>query len=53
MTVKESCEEFLVYLSSVRGMTDNTITAYSEDYKKLHEFLGEESISLDLRIGSL
>ena len=32
MTVKESCEEFLVYLSTVRGMTDNTIAAYSEDY---------------------
>lgn len=60
MTVKDSCEEFLVYLSSVRGMTDNTITAYSEDYKKLHEFLGEEreidKVSLqDLRfcVGSL
>ena len=60
MTVKDSCEEFLVYLSSVRGMTDNTITAYSEDYKKLYEFLGEDreidKVSLqDLRfcVGSL
>lgn len=60
MTVKDSCEEFLVYLSTVRGMTDNTITAYSEDYKKLNEFLGEEreidKVSLqDLRfcVGSL
>lgn len=43
MTVKESCEEFLVYLSTVRGMTDNTIAAYSEDYKKLREFLGEDA----------
>ncbi len=43
MTVKESCEEFLVYLSTVRGMTDNTIAAYSEDYKKLCEFLGEDA----------
>ena len=60
MTVKESCEEFLVYLSTVRGMTDNTIAAYSEDYKKLCEFLGEDAeidkVSLqDLRfcVGSL
>lgn len=60
MTVKESCEEFLVYLSTVRGMTDNTIAAYSEDYKKLREFLGEDAeidkVSLqDLRfcVGSL
>ena len=60
MTVKDSCDEFLVYLSSVRGMTDNTITAYSEDYKKLNDFLGEEreidKVSLqDLRfcVGSL
>ena len=43
MTVKDSCQEFLVYLSTVRGMTDNTITAYSEDYKKLAEFLGEDT----------
>lgn len=60
MTVKESCEEFLVYLSTVRGMTDNTIAAYSEDYKKFREFLGEDAeidkVSLqDLRfcVGSL
>ena len=60
MTVQDSCEEFLVYLSTVRGMTDNTITAYSEDYKKLNEFLGEDAeidkVSLqDLRfcVGSL
>ena len=60
MTVKDSCQEFLVYLSTVRGMTDNTIPAYSEDYKKLAEFLGADTeidkVSLqDLRfcVGSL
>jgi len=60
MTVKDSCEEFLLYLSTVRGMTENTVRAYGEDYKKLNEFLGEDAqidkVSLqDLRfcVGSL
>lgn len=60
MTLNESCEEFLVYLSTVRGMTDNTVLSYKEDYKKLAEFLGPDTevdkISLqDLRfcVGSL
>ncbi len=60
MTLKDSCEEFLLYLSTVRGMTENTVVSYGEDYKKLLEFLGSDSdiekISLqDLRfcVGSL
>ncbi|MBO7122913.1 MAG: tyrosine-type recombinase/integrase [Treponema sp.] len=60
MTVKDSCEEFLLYLSTVRGMTENTVRSYGEDYKKLNEFLGEDAqinkVSLqDLRfcVGSL
>ena len=35
MTVKDSCEEFLLYLATVKGMTDNTGQSYGEDYKKL------------------
>lgn len=60
MTVKDSCEEFLVYLATVRGMTENTVKAYADDYKKFFEFVGPDAeidkISLqDLRfcVGSL
>lgn len=60
MTLEQIAQEVLVYLSSVRGYSENTITAYSEDYEKLKEFLGAETeiqkITLrDLRfcVGSL
>lgn len=60
MTVKDSCEEFLLYLATVKGMTENTVQSYGEDYKKLNEFLGPDTeidkVSLqDLRfcVGSL
>ena len=60
MTVKDSCEEFLLYLATAKGMTENTVQSYGEDYKKLNEFLGPDTeidkVSLqDLRfcVGSL
>ncbi|MBP5447627.1 MAG: tyrosine-type recombinase/integrase [Treponema sp.] len=43
MTVKDSCEEFLLYLATVKGMTENTVQSYGEDYKKLNEFLGPDT----------
>lgn len=43
MTLEQIAQEVLVYLSSVRGYSENTITAYSEDYEKLKEFLGAET----------
>lgn len=60
MTLEEIAQEVLDYLSSVRGYSENTLTAYSEDYEKLKNFLGAETeiqkITLqDLRfcVGSL
>ena len=60
MTIKDSCDEFLVYLATVRGMTENTVKAYADDYKKFFEFVGPDAeidkVSLqDLRfcVGSL
>lgn len=43
MTLEQIVQEVLVYLSSVRGYSENTITAYSEDYEKLKDFLGAET----------
>ena len=34
MTVKEACEEFLLYIKAVRGMADNTVTAYRNDLEQ-------------------
>ncbi|MCH5283695.1 MAG: tyrosine-type recombinase/integrase [Treponema sp.] len=60
MTLEQIVEEVLEYLSSVRAYSENTLTAYSEDYEKLKDFLGADaeiqSITLhDLRfcVGSL
>lgn len=41
-TVSQCCEEFLLYLSSVRGLSENTITGYRQDYIHLLNFLGNE-----------
>ena len=41
----ESCiEEFLVYISSVRRLSDNTVTGYTEDFIHLKKFLGKERL---------
>lgn len=46
MTVKEACEEFLVYLGSVKGMSENTVKAYGNDLEKFcsMEHIGGERL---------
>ena len=39
MTLREITEEFLLYLSAVRGLSKNTLIAYDNDLKYLQEFL--------------
>ncbi len=39
--LKDAADEFLLYLSSVRTLSANTVTAYSEDFKHLFECLGQ------------
>ena len=41
MTVSETAEEFLLYLGSVRGMSENTVAGYRND---LTQFMGMEHI---------
>lgn len=50
----DCCQEFLTYISSVRGLSENTITGYRQDFNHLLEYLGKdrrlEDVSLeDLR----
>ncbi|MDO4506529.1 MAG: tyrosine-type recombinase/integrase [Spirochaetales bacterium] len=40
--LSQCCEEFLVYLSSVRSLSDNTVTGYRQDFVHLLDFLGKE-----------
>ncbi len=42
MTLKECSEEFLVYIASVRCLSENTVTGYRKDLTQLMEFIGEE-----------
>ena len=39
MTLSELTEEFLLYLSAVRGLSDNTVKGYRNDLAELSEFL--------------
>lgn len=50
----ESCiEEFLVYISSVRRLSDNTVTGYTEDFIHLKKFLGKECCVSDVSLEDL
>lgn len=54
MTLKKTCEEFLTYIQNVRTLSENTVTAYKEDFIHLLQTVGAdteiEKISLeDLR----
>lgn len=39
MTLQELCDEFLLYLSSVRGLSENTVVGYKNDLTMLMTFL--------------
>ncbi len=39
MTLRELTDEFLLYLSAVRGLSNNTVIGYGNDLKQLQEFL--------------
>lgn len=43
VTLQQACDEFLVYLETIRGLSDNTVTAYREDYSHLMNTLGAQT----------
>lgn len=49
----DCCEEFLTYLSGVRGLSENTITGYRQDYVHLLEYLGKERRLEDVTLEDL
>ncbi|MBP5519539.1 MAG: tyrosine-type recombinase/integrase [Treponema sp.] len=42
MTLRELTDEFLLYLSAVRGLSENTVKSYGNDLAQLQEFLTAE-----------
>lgn len=42
MTLVELCDEFLLYLSAVRNLSENTITSYKNELLQLQSFLTPE-----------
>lgn len=50
MTVKDAAEEFLLYVKSVKGMADNTVTAYRND---LGHFMNMEHIGSQKEISTI
>ena len=50
MTVSDATEEFLLYLSAVRGMSDNTVSSYRND---LSQFMAMEQIGAETAIDSI
>lgn len=41
--LKEIVEEFLIYIKSVKGFSENTIIGYKNDYEKLCGILGDDA----------
>ena len=42
MVLQELTDEFILYLSAVRGLSDNTCAGYKNDLAKLMEFLSPQ-----------
>lgn len=42
LTISQACDEYLLYISNVRGLSENTVTGYSEDLNHLMDFVDKE-----------
>lgn len=47
MDLKEEIEKYLLYLSSQRGLSENTIISYKNDLEKFYNYLKKESLFLE------
>ena len=52
-SLKNLVEEFLLYLSSVRGLSENSVVAYKNDLLKFLEFLGNSTDVTSVSINDL
>ena len=52
-SLKNLVEEFLLYLSAVRGLSENSVVAYKNDLLKFLEFLGNSTDITSVSINDL
>ncbi len=52
-TLKEGCEEFLIYLETVRCLSINTVISYRQDLSNLENFLDKEKKISEIAIEDL
>jgi len=53
MFIEECCSEYLSYLSCIKGLSEHTITGYSEDYKLLLGILGNQRDIQEISLNDL
>ncbi|MBO4387668.1 MAG: tyrosine-type recombinase/integrase [Treponema sp.] len=53
VSIEECCAEYLLYIKSVRGLSENTVKGYGEDFKHLKEILAPEKPLKDLTLEDL
>lgn len=52
-TLFECSEEFLIYLGSVRGLSENTLLSYRQDLAHFCEFFGNDKSAEELTLEDL
>ena len=50
LTVSQACEEYLLYIGSVKSLSVNTVTGYREDFSHLIEMTGSGKLVSDLTL---
>ncbi len=53
MMLGDACSEFLVYIQSVRSLSENTVKAYDEDFRHFEDFVGKTRNIEDLTLDDL
>ncbi|MBQ4237260.1 MAG: tyrosine-type recombinase/integrase [Treponema sp.] len=50
LTVSQACEEYLLYIGSVKSLSVNTVTGYREDFSHLIDMTGSDKLLSDLTL---
>ena len=50
LTVSQACEEYLLYIGSVKSLSVNTVTGYREDFSHLIDMTGSDKLVSDLTL---
>lgn len=53
VSIEECCAEYLLYIKSVRGLSENTVKGYGEDFKHLMQILTPQKSLKDLTLEDL